>query len=371
MGPHNAAVAPDDVDQTAALAADAADDGFGDRLDGHPTDIPEVPMVVYRRTLLPPERVRELSRRRPWRVVADTALCWAIIVAAWLAAAAIGTWWAILLAVLVVGNRYYSLFIIGHDGMHRRLFADMGRNDLFTDVFVLAPILSITHLNNRNHMRHHQMLGSEADPDRHKHACFNKADLLGLIGYLTGGSLAVNVFHVFVGQRSSKGKAAPATAATAAPSGAGSKRERYRVRDLVVLVACQAVLITGLTLLFGWWGYLVMWWVPVFAFALMADNLRTFAEHSHAESDAAADRHRLITNTPSRIERCVLSPMNMNFHAAHHLWPSIPYYNLAIADAEMRTADGADAITWRGSYLAHVWRYAKALPLPECRQAHA
>ena len=196
MGPHNAAVAPDDVDQTAALAADAADDGFGDRLDGHPTDIPEVPMVVYRRTLLPPERVRELSRRRPWRVVADTALCWAIIVAAWLAAAAIGTWWAILLAVLVVGNRYYSLFIIGHDGMHRRLFADMGRNDLFTDVFVLAPILSITHLNNRNHMRHHQMLGSEADPDRHKHACFNKADLLGLIGWhqeaevVAGGAVA-------------------------------------------------------------------------------------------------------------------------------------------------------------------------------------
>ena len=325
-------------------------------------DMPRTPLVYYRRTLLKPERVRALSQRRPARVVRDTALCWAVIIAAWAGAAWINTWWAIVLAIVIVGNRYYSLFIIGHDGMHRRLFDDMGRNDLFTDVFVLGPILSINTMNNRNHMRHHQYLGSEDDPDRHKHACFNKATRPQLAGYLTGlSSIFKSVAHVFRGD-------AKARAEGTAPTKSG---KGYRLRDVAVLVGCQAVLITTLTLLFGWWGYIVMWWVPVFVFSIMADNLRTFAEHSHPESDAAADQHRLVTNYPSRIERVFLSPMNMNYHAAHHLWPSIPYYNLPAADAEMRQSEGADAITWRGSYLAYLVRYSRALPLADCRPSAA
>jgi fatty acid desaturase len=94
-------------------------------------------------------------------------------------------------------------------------------------------------------------------------------------------------------------------------------------------------------------------------------------EHSQPEADQSADSHRLVTNVPGWLERQLLAPMNMNYHAAHHLWPSIPYYNLPIADAEMRQGPGADAISWRGSYLAYVWRYYRALPLAECREIPA
>src|ERR1700737_1946114 len=133
------------------------------------------PYLPYRRTLLSADRVRELSRRRPLLVVRDTATCWAVIVGAWAAAAVVGTWWAIATAAVLVGNRFYALFIIGHDGMHRRLFDTSSANDLFADVFVYAPIGAINRVNGRNHLRHHQYLATEEDPDRHKHACFNKA----------------------------------------------------------------------------------------------------------------------------------------------------------------------------------------------------
>ena len=53
-------------------------------------------------------------------------------------------------------------------------------------------------------------------------------------------------------------------------------------------------------------------------------NLRSFVEHSHPESDAKADEHRLITFVSNRIERLFVAPMNMNYHAAHHLWVGIP-----------------------------------------------
>ena len=317
--------------------------------------------LELRRSLLAPGRVRELSRRRPARVVRDTAMTWAIILAAFALAAVVHTWWAELVAVVVVGNRYYSLWIIAHDGLHRRLFDTQATNDLFCDLFALAPIGAITRINNRNHLRHHQYLGSEEDPDRHKHGCFNKATRPALIGYLTAvSSAALSVGHVF---------SSGARRADAPPP--GETRPSYRVRDLAMLVAWQAVLFASLWLLFGWWAYLLMWWLPVFVFVFLADNLRTFVEHSQPEADSAADDRRLVTNNPGWLERQLLSPMNMNYHAAHHLWPSIPYYNLPQADAEMRQSPLAGAITWRGSYLRYLGHYFRLLPLADCQRAPA
>jgi fatty acid desaturase len=306
-----------------------------------------------RRNLLDPQRVRELSRLRTAPVIRDTALCWAWILAAWATAATIETWWAIAAAIVVVGNRFYALFIIGHDGMHRRLFSSTRTNDLFTDVFVLAPIGAINRINNRNHLRHHQHLASEDDPDRHKHGCFNKTTPLQVVGYLTGAtSVLRTALHVFTGGSGDRQR--------------DPDRPRYGVRDLAVLAACQAALITGLTLAFGWWGYPLMWLVPVYAFTILADNLRTFVEHSQTEADHLADAHRLVTNAPGLLERTLLAPLHMHCHAAHHLWPSIPYYNLPAADAEMRRSPLADQIEWRGSYLGYLWRYTRALPIAGC-----
>jgi fatty acid desaturase len=320
------------------------------------------PYLPYRRTLLPAQRVRELSQPRPGRAIRDTAICWTIIVGAWLVAAAIGTWWAIAVAAVLAGNRFYALFIIGHDGMHRRLFEKSSTNDLFADAFVYAPIGAIVRINKRNHLRHHQYLASDADPDRHKHACFNKGTRARFISYLTAVTTVVrSISHVFL----------PRTRTASASS--DDAHHRYRLRDVALLAGWQLGLFALLTWLFGWWAYLVLWWIPVFVFMFLADNLRTFVEHSQPEGDATADTHRLVTNRPGWLERQLLSPMNMNYHAAHHLWPSIPYYNLPQADAEMRTSAAAEAISWRGSYLVYLWRYYKLLPLAECQPdaAHA
>jgi fatty acid desaturase len=200
-------------------------------------------------------------------------------------------------------------------------------------------------------------LASDADPDRHKHACVNKWTRARFIGYLMAITTVVrSVGHVFL----------PGARTVVEPSSHGP-RHRYRLRDVALLAGWQLGLFAFLTWLFGWWAYLVLWWVPVFLFMFLPDNLRTFVEHSQPEGDAAADTHRLVTNRPGWLERQFLSPMNMNYHAAHHLWPSIPYYNLPIADAEMRTSRAAEAISWRGSYLAYLRCYYRLLPLQDCQ----
>ena len=66
-----------------------------------------------------------------------------------------------------------------------------------------------------------------------------------------------------------------------------------------------------------------------------------------------------------------MSPMNMNYHIGHHLWPSIPYYNLPIADRELRAipAQKREGLNWRGTYAGYMWSYYVALPIEECRHS--
>jgi fatty acid desaturase len=307
------------------------------------------PYLPYK-TLLPPARVRELSRLRPGRAVADALLSWAAILAAWTAVAIWTEWWVAATAAVVVGTRFYALFIIGHDGMHRRLFPRRRANDLFNDLVCFGPIGGITRINNRNHLLHHRHLATEEDPDRHRHCCHNKATRPAYLAFLTGlANVVPAVANVFVHNK--------------------DERESYRPRDLVILFGWQVVLLGGLTLAIGWWAYPVLLLLPVYVFMYLGDIVRSFLEHSHPEADEKADEHRLITYTSNRLERVLFAPMNMNYHAAHHLWPSIPYYNLPTADRELRAHPGSAGLEWRGSYLGYLVRYFLALPLPECRTA--
>jgi len=318
---------------------------------------------IYRKQLLSPERVRELSQLRPGYAIRDTLFSWFIIVIMWLLVAFYPAWWAVLIAIPMIGSRFYALFIIGHDGLHRRLFDKIERNDLFNDMFIMAPIGAITRINNLNHLKHHFHLATEGDPDRPKHACFNKTDHNELFMYLSGITRVFQtLYHVYI-----KPLISNQNSGIAKQNVNRLKRPVYRWHDIILLVVWQIGLLVGLTFAIGWWAYPILWLLPVYVFTFLADNLRSFIEHSHPEADDKADRHRLITHISNPIERAFLAPMNMNFHTVHHLWPSIPYYNLPIADAEIRNNSYAAGLEWRKTYLGYLWRYMNALPLEECK----
>jgi fatty acid desaturase len=309
-----------------------------------------------RKTLIPIDRIRALSRLRPGRVIWDTFCCWALIFCAWTAVALWTYWWTVLIAIPLIGSRYYALFIIGHDGIHRRLFRRAGVNDWFNDLFCYGPIGAITHINNKNHLAHHHYLATDHDPDRHKYTCLNKATGPALIGYLIGAtSIFLSIKHAFWDH------AQPVGEPNDSQDSAG-----YRIGDLAILAGWQTVLIGGLTWTIGWWAYPLLWLVPTFVFFVLADNFRTFAEHSHPEADDEADRHRLITFLSNPLERWFFAPMNMNFHTVHHLWPSIPYYNLPEADSIIRAQNPPESLEWRRTYLGYLWRYWLNLPLTPC-----
>jgi fatty acid desaturase len=314
--------------------------------------------MPFRRSLLTPDEIKELSQLSPLRPVVDVAWLWLQIIAAWWVVATWTHWWVVLLAIPVIGTRSYALHIIGHDGIHRRLLPDSKANDLFNDLFIFGAEGAITRINGQNHLDHHRMLATPDDPDRHKYASAGKATRLDLLLYVCGLSALLPLWrNVF---RRERARVRP------------DKPAGYTPRDIIILVSCQSLLLVGLTLGIGWWAYPVLWLLPVYIFTFCGDLTRFFLEHAHPEPDATADERRLVTFLSSPLERVFFSPKNINLHAVHHLWPSIPYYNLARADAMIRYRAGAEGLIWRGSYLRALADYYRALPLnldaaPEAR----
>lgn len=300
-------------------------------------------MRPYRELISAAERA-ELSRPRPARVVTSIVLLWTQILGSWVIAFWLEAPIAVLAAAAFAGNRYYALFIIGHDGLHRRIHPDVSKNDLINDLFVLGPICAVTRVNRLNHMQHHQTLGLDCDPDRFKYQDRSKLSALELLLSFSGVPLVMRAAaNVFMRR--------PFASAGARPS--------YRRRDIAVIVSWQAALMLVLTSAFGWWGYLVMWLLPVGIFAIACDLLRVFCEHSlENEQDVSAPDQRLIMIRSSPFERIVFSPMNMNHHVAHHLWPSVPYFNLPRATRMLESRAGAAGlmITQRDGYCRYMLR---------------
>lgn len=304
----------------------------------------------YREQYLTRSELRELSRLNHWTPVFHTLLLWAQIFAAWFAAATWTHWALIVVAIPWIGSRYYALYIIGHDGLHRRLFSTIRMNDLWNDVCVLGPIGAITRLNRHNHMQHHRLLGLRTDPDLYKYdeaiRLKKSVFLMGLTGLPYVAKAVHNVFrtrgHINSGPASDSS---------------------YRMRDIAIILSWQVALVAGLSIGVSWWAYPVLWLLPVYFFTFTADLFRVFCEHSYPLSNVpAASNNRMITYRSNWLERQFIAPMNMNFHTVHHLWPGIPYYRLATADALLRSRVEPKQLEWRGSYLSYLWTFIRHLP---------
>jgi fatty acid desaturase len=216
------------------------------------------------RDLLPRERVNELSKLKPSIVIRDTIISWSIIITAFIIIYFYTIWWVVLLMIPIVGSTYYSLFIIGHDGMHQRLFKEKKTNDLFCDVFIFGFIGAITRINKTNHLNHHRYLSTEMDPDRYKYSCVGKETTITVFFFLAGFQTFYNTFiNVLLKKHEQSINPNP-------------EKIKYKIRDIIILLFCQLLLIGGLTYFIGWWAYPILWLLPFYIFTFCADNFRAF-----------------------------------------------------------------------------------------------
>jgi fatty acid desaturase len=137
--------------------------------------------------------------------------------------------------------------------------------------------------------------------------------------------------------------------------------EAKRDRNIVIalhIVALVAFAVSGHLL-----QYLVLWMLPLVTVVQAILRLRAIAEHG-ATTDFSSPLTAARTNLGPAWLRWALFPHNVNYHVEHHLYASVPQYNLPRLHAEMKRQgmlEGAEVVPF-GTTLGKIFAERASRP---------
>ncbi len=272
------------------------------------------------------------------------ALAWLVALAAIAVFWVHPAWYTFALAFLVVSSRQQALLNCEHEAVHRKFLPSRRMNELVGRYLCAAPVGSPFGAARARHLSHHQLLGKPEDPDRELHMGKDKKTRSGLARYFVGALLGGYAGMVLMGPR--------------ARTEPGQSSARA---DLISLVVVQGAIAAGLTLACAWWVYPTLWLAPLATATAFCHLLRSFVEHAITDSETKTHGNRLITIRSNLLERALVAPYYMNYHAEHHILPAVPAPRLAELQHRIAARDDAPAIIVRPSYGAAIRRYLREL----------
>lgn len=251
-----------------------------------------------------------MTRPAGGRSAERLAVAVGLYLGAGLVAGAVGGWPARLVAWAVQAVVLTGAYSAMHEAAHRHLFAARILNRV-VGLMCASAILVDFSLYRAFHLQHHASTAAADDPEP-------TADIRSLGGYLAVvavagpafvGGLAVDVVRSLVG---------------AGPRYVRSASQRHDVRrDAVVWALAVAVAVAGLLRSPG--ATLTWWLVPLAITYSLPFIVTALPEHHGCERTSDP-----LTNTRTVVSNPVFRYLywNNNFHAEHHLAPSVAYHRL-------------------------------------------
>jgi len=300
--------------------------------------------------------VRDLMRPRPVWYWSELLLCGS---AAWLAfvvavAAPLGSV-AMWLSLVAATFLFYRVSIFIHELTHRHRDELPGFH-LAWNLFIGVPMLLPSVLYEGVHSEHHskKCYGTANDPEYLPMAA-RPGMVVGLlllsavvplhlaIRFLIDAPLswAVPPFRRFLEKRASSFCVNPFYCRTMTNA---ERRHLFQWEIIVLLAWWPALAATA----FGWlpWRWLPLWYGMYVAIATI-NHTRELVAHRY-ESDGQPLDHagqlRDSLNTPGWWWTALWAPVGLRFHALHHLFPKMPYHNLAIAHRRLTQLLPADSL---------------------------
>lgn len=302
------------------------------------------------RVEFPIARLRALSKTSNVRGALDLLLNWGgtALAVAWVSIDP--EWYLCAAAVLFIATRQNSLANLAHDAWHGLCFAPRRLNDTLASWLYSYPIGIPFFHDRERHLLHHRRVGHRDDPDWVNYTNDGRHSRVRLVLFLVGrlfGSLLVEMAWSVLFQR--RHRIALEMAETKAPS------------EFPRIVLCQVFLAGLLTLAVGWWGYLVLWLLPLATVTAFCNSLRAFVEHADPKDEVAPET-RLFDVSAGPLERLLISPCHFNYHALHHAFPSIPHYRLPVAKDAVASANDGYPFAVVPGYLRVLGDHLRQLP---------
>lgn len=270
---------------------------------------------------LPAPVLARVHRRSDARGLLDLLLHWGALVALFAAASALHRWWAYAIAFVLVSGLQNHLIVLAHESWHRKAFASARLNRLVGAWCYGYPLIGPYEADRRRHLAHHRRVGRPEDPDYgdyEREAFRSPSRLLRyLAGLALGSKAAERGLH-----------------ATGLASGEDSKWQVER-REVLRILACQAVLFAGFAWLGRWWEYVLLWALPLATLTSLLVTTRGLLEHVHPDP-AAEPAERLYDFASPPAERWFIAPLGFHRHALHHAYPGVPHYRLRALGRALR-----------------------------------
>jgi len=303
------------------------------------------------RKALPKEIVLELTRRSAWRATLAVLSDFAVIAVA--LAAALAYWpnpLVILASVVVIGTRQHALFVVAHDAAHYLLYENRRTNDLVGRACATVQGLSMCTYR-VIHRLHHNNLYGELDPDTALHGGYprGRAYLIKKLLKDLAGLTAWKTYAYFLGGAPALNTATNVALRPLDDTSAKLKQEARGDRNTVIAFHL------ALLALFAWSGYLVqylvLWVLPLVTVVQAILRLRAIAEHG-ATTDFSSPLSAARTNVCPAWLEWLIFPHHVNYHIEHHLYASVPHYNLPRLHAELAARgvlDNAEVVAFRAT----------------------
>lgn len=246
--------------------------------------------------------VSKHSEVNPTRQIATILLDWGCMAGAMFLAMAYPPFY--LLSVIIIAARQHALLVIMHEGTHYRILKNTKINDFISDFFAAYPIFFSTLEYRNNHLPHHRHTNTSQDPD-----WVRKISNPEWQFPQTKASIAKTLARQILLMGGVEWLTAMAKVTV-------DKRKVVYWASVLCLVAAFGV----------WKEFLLFWMVPIMTFFPLFQRIRSIAEHFGLKRSHELNSTRNILAHP--LETFFFSPHNVNYHLAHHMYPSVPQYNL-------------------------------------------
>lgn len=273
--------------------------------------------------------VLELSKRKPYVSVLHLVLEWAFITALIVLSEYVDHIAFYLLSVVLIAARMHAIGTLAHEAVHYLLVKNKKWNDTIAELFITWPLFYSFKNYRKYHLLHHNYLSTEKDPDVQGHQQYPEFQFpisrSWMVWILIKDMLGINylIYHVPM-----------------LFSGAFWKQLFSSFNGVMMI---YYAIIGAIIFYFNLeMHFLIYWFIPFITWLRVIQRVRTIAEHNAVSSQALIGTRTTLTTF---VDVIFFGPKNTNFHTEHHLYPSVPFYNLPILHQElMKSANYKNSI---------------------------
>ncbi len=256
-----------------------------------------------------------------------------------------GSWWLYPIAAILIANRILALSLICHEGLHRTLHGTNWLNEFLGRYLCAFPTFISFSKYRRLHLLHHSSVGSNQwDPDRHLYD-FYPQNPAKFFFRLLRRVLTLQTAFDFVLYYSEypeairKKRLADGSLFVLGPRS-----------DFVSFALFQVVALVAISYFGIWQEYLLLYLAPLVFITQPYVMLMGGLQHGPARLGQSENVSRTIAG--SKLYMWMLLPLDINYHAEHHLDPSVPHYWLRQKSQDLKQVPKSESSKlWSESYL--------------------